>query len=60
MKKMVAWKAESFHDRLERCRAMLAIHGYLPDSQSNRIRERIQRDRLKVKEGGRRGVSKVR
>lgn len=40
-RKIPAWGPETLARRLHRCVTMLAIHGYLPDSQSRRIHERI-------------------
>jgi hypothetical protein len=36
-----AWEAEPLFERLQNCRAMLAIHGYLPDRQNYAVRHKI-------------------
>jgi hypothetical protein len=45
-----AWKAEPFYERLQRCRIMLAVHGFLGDRDNHRIAERIERAYCKSKE----------
>lgn len=39
--KTPAWPAEPLADRLDRCRAMLAIHGMLTEKESKACRKRI-------------------
>lgn len=43
-KPIPAWKRETLAARLEHSRILLLIHGYLRDSESERIKQRIHRD----------------
>ena len=36
------WESETFMQRIDRCRAMLSLHGYLTDSENRSVRLRIQ------------------
>jgi hypothetical protein len=39
-----AWEAEPLFRRLQACRSMLAVHGYLTDRQNVTMRRKIDRE----------------
>jgi len=39
--KVVEWKSETFMLRIDKCRAMLSLHGYLTEAENNKVRSRI-------------------
>jgi hypothetical protein len=38
-----AWKATTCAQRVDECRAMLYLHGFLTDSESERVNARIEK-----------------
>lgn len=40
-KKPQVWKCKTLSERMQNCRAMLALHGFLTDAESERVCERI-------------------
>lgn len=38
---VIAWKKEPAIDRIHNCKAMLSIHGFLTESESKRVHERM-------------------
>jgi hypothetical protein len=51
----VAWKADTIYQRLQDCRAMLAVWGYLTSEQNRSIQARLEDDMgLPPRKGGRR------
>ena len=41
--KMPAWGSETVAQRLDHCRAMLNIHGFLSEAENDRVSARIER-----------------
>lgn len=37
------WSANPVHERIEDCRFMLRVHGFLSDAESDRISKRIEK-----------------
>lgn len=37
------WNAESIYDRVEECRFMLKVHGFLSEGESDRVIKRIDK-----------------
>ena len=50
-KKVPAWPAQTRLDRLDACRAMLYIHGFLAERENANIRIRLIRARGKKAQG---------
>jgi hypothetical protein len=51
-KPVPTWKPEPFGDRVQRCRAMLYIHGLLSDAENRKVVQRIGKaERTKESEG---------
>ncbi len=45
----IAWEPESLESRLQNCRIMLSIHGYLNDTMNDSIRKKIESTTVKSK-----------
>lgn len=41
--KIPAWDAEIAAERVDQCRSMLYMHGFLTDSENDRVNERIEK-----------------
>ena len=41
--KLMAWKREAALDRIEGCRVMLNLHGFVSDAENEKIKQRIRK-----------------
>ena len=44
---VMAWEKEPLYNRLEQCRFMLKVHGYLTDGESWKVEQRLKKESQK-------------